>query len=179
DSEDDQPASKGKDTVGTEGAFDAQVVKGKEPIVFGTAAATAPKKKRNGKEKIEVVVKEKKKRVAASVSDKEIVTKKQRTQKKRAPRRKFMVHEEEDEETDEEPLQSKRKRIEPEAKKMSAEADAGKSHFNEDDVLNSQAQNQPEIDLDPALLQPLNIAYPAQTSDLPPITSETDLDSVA
>ncbi|MCI96471.1 hypothetical protein A2U01_0117771, partial [Trifolium medium] len=45
---------------------------------------------------------------------------------------------------------------------------------------NSQAQNQPlpEIDLDPALLQPLNIAYPAQTSDLPPITSETDLDSV-
>ncbi|MCI51461.1 hypothetical protein A2U01_0072705, partial [Trifolium medium] len=97
------------------------------------------------------------------------------------PIRKLVIHEEDDEETDEEPLQCKRKRTEPETKKMSAEADAGKSHFNEDDVLNSQAQNQPlpEIDLDPALLQPLNIAYPAQTSDLPPITSETDLDSVA
>ncbi|MCI65958.1 hypothetical protein A2U01_0087216, partial [Trifolium medium] len=58
-----------------------------------------------------------------SVSDKENVTKKQRTQKKKAPR-KFVVHEEVDEETDEEPLQSKRKRTYPEAKKMSAKADA-------------------------------------------------------
>ncbi|MCI87683.1 hypothetical protein A2U01_0108968, partial [Trifolium medium] len=57
---------------------------------------------------------------------KENVTKKQRTQKKRAPRasRKFVVHEEDDEEIDEEPLQSKRKRTEPEAKKVNAEADA-------------------------------------------------------
>ncbi|MCI83430.1 hypothetical protein A2U01_0104706, partial [Trifolium medium] len=72
----------------------------------------------------EVVVKETKKRAATYVSDKEIVTKKLRTQKKRAPRRKFVVHEVEDEETDEEPLQSKRKRTDPEAKKMSAEVDA-------------------------------------------------------
>ncbi|MCI53972.1 hypothetical protein A2U01_0075219, partial [Trifolium medium] len=45
-----------------------------------------------------------------------------------------------------------------------------------------QAQNplnQPLPEIDPALLQPINIAYPAQTSDLPPITSETDLDTVA
>ncbi|MCI88245.1 hypothetical protein A2U01_0109531, partial [Trifolium medium] len=34
-----------------------------------------------------------------------------------------MIHEE-DEETDEEPLQNKRKRTEPEAKEMNAEADA-------------------------------------------------------
>ncbi|MCI64918.1 hypothetical protein A2U01_0086176, partial [Trifolium medium] len=59
-------------------------------------------------------------------SDKENVTKKQGTRKKRAPRagRKFVVHEEDDEETDDEPLQSKRKRTEPEAKKMNDEADA-------------------------------------------------------
>ncbi|MCI57420.1 hypothetical protein A2U01_0078671, partial [Trifolium medium] len=64
---------------------------------------------------------------------------------------------------------------------MNVEADAGKSHYNKDDVLNSQAQSLPlpEIDLDPALLQPLNIAYLAQPSDLPPITSEINLDSVA
>ncbi|MCI62444.1 hypothetical protein A2U01_0083701, partial [Trifolium medium] len=59
----------------------------------------------------------------ADVSDKENVSKKQRTQKKRAPR-KFVVYEEDDEETDEDPLRSKRKRTEPEAKKVSAEADA-------------------------------------------------------
>ncbi|MCI47640.1 hypothetical protein A2U01_0068882, partial [Trifolium medium] len=73
DSEDDQLASEGKDTVGTEGAYDAQVVKGKEPIISDTAAATAPKKKKNGKDKAKVVVKEKekRKRAATSVSDKE------------------------------------------------------------------------------------------------------------
>ncbi|MCI57649.1 hypothetical protein A2U01_0078900, partial [Trifolium medium] len=71
----------------------------------------------------------------------------------------MVIHEVDDEETDEEPLQSKRKKTEPEAKKMSAEADVGKSHSNKDDVLNSQALNQPlpEIDLDPALLQPINV----------------------
>ncbi|MCI76090.1 hypothetical protein A2U01_0097359, partial [Trifolium medium] len=70
--------------------------------------------------------KEKRKRDATSVSDKDEVTKKQRTQKNRAPRapRKFVVYEEDDEKTDEEHLQSKRNRTEPEAKKMNAEADA-------------------------------------------------------
>ncbi|MCI84916.1 hypothetical protein A2U01_0106194, partial [Trifolium medium] len=48
DSEEDQPASEGKVTAGTEGASDAQVAKGKEPVVSGTAAAT-PKRKRAGK----------------------------------------------------------------------------------------------------------------------------------
>ncbi|MCI58816.1 hypothetical protein A2U01_0080071, partial [Trifolium medium] len=90
--------------------------------------------------------------------------------KKRAPKapRKFVVHEEDDEEIDEEPLQNKRKRTEPEAKEMNIEADAGISHSNIDNVLNSQVQNQtlPETDLDPALLQPLNVIHPPQTSDL-------------
>ncbi|MCI11989.1 hypothetical protein A2U01_0033092, partial [Trifolium medium] len=133
----------------------------------------------SGKDKAEVVVKETKKRAATSVSDKENVTKKQRIQKKRAPRK--LVLQEENEETDEEPMQSKRKRTKPEAKEMNVEADVGKSHSNTDNVLNSQAQNQnlSEIDLDPSLLQPLNTVYPAKISDLPPITSETDLDSVA
>ncbi|MCI46821.1 hypothetical protein A2U01_0068062, partial [Trifolium medium] len=83
DSEDGQSASEDIGTIGTKGASDAQVVKGKEPIVTDTTAAT-PKRKSAGKDKVEVVVKEKKKRVATSVSDKENVTKKQRTQKKRA-----------------------------------------------------------------------------------------------
>ncbi|MCI70628.1 hypothetical protein A2U01_0091891, partial [Trifolium medium] len=47
DSEEDLLASEGKDTTGTEGASDAQIVKGKEPIVSGTATADAtPKRKR-------------------------------------------------------------------------------------------------------------------------------------
>ncbi|MCI33380.1 hypothetical protein A2U01_0054597, partial [Trifolium medium] len=118
---------------------------------------------------------------------KEKVTKKPRTQKKKAPKivRKLVIQEEDDEATDEEPLQVKRKRTktdkdQPQSKRMTTEADTGMIHSSENIGINSQAQNQPlpEIDLDPALLQPLNIAYPAQTSDLPPITSETYLDSV-
>ncbi|MCI31073.1 hypothetical protein A2U01_0052284, partial [Trifolium medium] len=125
DSEDDQLASEGKDTVGTEGTFAAQVDKGKEPIVSDTAAATAPKKKRSDKDKIEVVVKEKekRKRIAASESDKEKVSKKPRIQKKKVTR-KLVIQDEDDEETDDEPLQMKRKRTEPEVKEMNAEADA-------------------------------------------------------
>ncbi|MCI62171.1 hypothetical protein A2U01_0083428, partial [Trifolium medium] len=53
DSEEDQPASE-------EGASDAQVVKGKEPVVAGTTAAATPKRKRVGKEKVEDVVEKKK-----------------------------------------------------------------------------------------------------------------------
>ncbi|MCI91483.1 hypothetical protein A2U01_0112777, partial [Trifolium medium] len=68
DSEEDLPASEGKDTTGTEGVFDALVSKGKKPIVFGTAVAAAatPKRKRADKKKVDIAVKEK-------------VTKKQRT----------------------------------------------------------------------------------------------------
>ncbi|MCI31830.1 hypothetical protein A2U01_0053042, partial [Trifolium medium] len=144
--------------------------------------------KRADKEKVERVVEEKKK--------KEKVSKKQRTQKKKAPRvvRKFVVQEEDDEETDEEPIQCKRKRTEtykdqPETKRMTTEAEAVNSHSSKDNVIDSQAQTPPissplnpplpEIDIDPSLLQPINISYPPQTSDLPPITSETDLDTVA
>ncbi|MCI82390.1 hypothetical protein A2U01_0103664, partial [Trifolium medium] len=68
DSEDDQPVSKDKDTVGREGAYVAQVVKGKESIVSGSTAANASKKKRDGKDKIEEVVKEKEKRKRTAVS---------------------------------------------------------------------------------------------------------------
>ncbi|MCI43955.1 hypothetical protein A2U01_0065194, partial [Trifolium medium] len=58
ESDEDLSASEAKDTAGTEGASDAQVSKGKEPVVsdttiVGTAAAT-PKRKRAGKEKIEI-----------------------------------------------------------------------------------------------------------------------------
>ncbi|MCI76776.1 hypothetical protein A2U01_0098046, partial [Trifolium medium] len=45
DSEDVNPASEGKVTIGSEGASDAQVVKGKEQIVIDTTAAATTKKK--------------------------------------------------------------------------------------------------------------------------------------
>ncbi|MCI47840.1 hypothetical protein A2U01_0069082, partial [Trifolium medium] len=61
DSEDDHPASEGKVTTGTEGAFEAQVVKGKEPLVVDTAVAT-PKRKRADKEKVEIADEQKKKK---------------------------------------------------------------------------------------------------------------------
>ncbi|MCI46998.1 hypothetical protein A2U01_0068239, partial [Trifolium medium] len=86
DSEDDHPASEGKVTTGTEGAYEAQVFKGKEPVVADDIAAATPKRKRAGKGKVEDVVEKKKKKVATSVSKKEKVTKKKRTQKKKAPR---------------------------------------------------------------------------------------------
>ncbi|MCI82926.1 hypothetical protein A2U01_0104200, partial [Trifolium medium] len=72
-------------TTGTEGASEAQVVKGKEPVVAISAAATS-KRKRAGKGKVEDIVGEKKKRVTTSVSETENVNKKKRSQKKRAPR---------------------------------------------------------------------------------------------
>ncbi|MCI84761.1 hypothetical protein A2U01_0106039, partial [Trifolium medium] len=50
DSEEDLPTPEAIVTAGTEGASDAQVAKGKESVVSGTAAAT-PKRKRAGKEK--------------------------------------------------------------------------------------------------------------------------------
>ncbi|MCI80897.1 hypothetical protein A2U01_0102168, partial [Trifolium medium] len=70
DSEDDQPASEGKVTTGTKGASEAQVFKGKEPVVADTTSAATPKRKRAGKQKVEKVVEKKK----------EKVLKKQRTQ---------------------------------------------------------------------------------------------------
>ncbi|MCI77013.1 hypothetical protein A2U01_0098283, partial [Trifolium medium] len=75
-------------TIGTEGASDAQVVKGKEPVVTDTTTVATPKRKRAGKEKAENVMEKKK----------EKVTKKQMTQKKRAPRvtRKMILQEEDD-----------------------------------------------------------------------------------
>ncbi|MCI20488.1 hypothetical protein A2U01_0041650, partial [Trifolium medium] len=115
ESDEDLPTSEDKVTTSAEGAFDAHVSKGKEPVVSDTAVGTAAatlKRKRSDKEKFEKVVEEKKKKVATSVSVKEKVTKKPRTQKKRAPKvvRKMVVQEVDEEETDEEPLQCKRKR---------------------------------------------------------------------
>ncbi|MCI89387.1 hypothetical protein A2U01_0110675, partial [Trifolium medium] len=48
DSDEELPASEAKDTTGTEGASDAHVSKGKEPVVsdtavVGTTAAATPK----------------------------------------------------------------------------------------------------------------------------------------
>ncbi|MCI92179.1 hypothetical protein A2U01_0113475, partial [Trifolium medium] len=67
---------------------DAQVDKGKEPVVSTTAADT-PKRKRAGKERIENVKEQKK----------EKLTKKPRTQKKKAPKivRKLVIQEEDNE----------------------------------------------------------------------------------
>ncbi|MCI16434.1 hypothetical protein A2U01_0037576, partial [Trifolium medium] len=65
----------------------------------------------------------KRKRVAVSESSKakaEMVVK----EKKKRPLRKMVLQEKDDEETDEEPLASKRKRSEPKAKGVNAEADA-------------------------------------------------------
>ncbi|MCI25366.1 hypothetical protein A2U01_0046557 [Trifolium medium] len=114
---DELSASEDKVTAGIEGASDAYMSKGKEPIVsdtadVGTVAAT-PKRKRVYKEKTEKVVEGKKKKsevraagVATSVSNKEKITKKPRTQKKKVPKivRKLVIQGEDEEETDEEPL---------------------------------------------------------------------------
>ncbi|MCI72540.1 hypothetical protein A2U01_0093803, partial [Trifolium medium] len=71
------------------------------------------------------------------------------------------------------------------------EAETGNTHSPKDNVIDSQAPTPPitsplnqhlseaNNDIDPSLLQPINIAFPPQTSDLPPINSETDLDTVA
>ncbi|MCI67057.1 hypothetical protein A2U01_0088315, partial [Trifolium medium] len=71
---------------------------------------------------------------------------------------------------------------------MTTEAETGNIHSPKDNVTNTQAQTPPVTsplnhplsetndDIDPSLVKPLNIAFPPQTSDLPPITSETDLD---
>ncbi|MCI77410.1 hypothetical protein A2U01_0098680, partial [Trifolium medium] len=66
ESEEDLPASEAKDTTGTEGASDAHVSKGKEPVVTVTTAevvtaAATPKRNRADKEKTEKVVEGKKK----------------------------------------------------------------------------------------------------------------------
>ncbi|MCI58801.1 hypothetical protein A2U01_0080056, partial [Trifolium medium] len=58
ESEEDLPAPEGKVTTGTEGASDAQVFKGNEPIVADTTAVATPKRKMAGKEKVENVVEE-------------------------------------------------------------------------------------------------------------------------
>ncbi|MCI62525.1 hypothetical protein A2U01_0083782, partial [Trifolium medium] len=74
---------------------------------------------------------------------------------------------------------------------MHTEADTGNIHSPKDNVTFTQAQtppitspinqplSEPSDDIDPSLLKPINIIPPPQTSDLPPITSETDLDIVA
>ncbi|MCI60457.1 hypothetical protein A2U01_0081713, partial [Trifolium medium] len=74
---------------------------------------------------------------------------------------------------------------------MTIEAETGISHSSKDIVTNTQAQtppitapvnqplSEPNDDIDPSLVKPLNVVYPPQTSDLPPINSETDLDTVA
>ncbi|MCI48164.1 hypothetical protein A2U01_0069407, partial [Trifolium medium] len=74
---------------------------------------------------------------------------------------------------------------------MSTEAETGNTHSPKDNVTFTQAQNppitsplnqplsEPNDDIDPSLLKPINIIPPPQTSDFPPITSETDVDTVA
>ncbi|MCI53374.1 hypothetical protein A2U01_0074620, partial [Trifolium medium] len=61
ESDEDLPASEAIDTTGTEGASDAHVSKGNEPMVSDTTAAT-PKRKRADNENIEKVVEGKKKK---------------------------------------------------------------------------------------------------------------------
>ncbi|MCI71713.1 hypothetical protein A2U01_0092976, partial [Trifolium medium] len=69
------------------------------------------------------VVKERGKKADISESDKDNAAKKQRIQKKKGTR-KLAIQEDDDEVTDDEPLQTKRKRAEPEVKEMNAEANA-------------------------------------------------------
>ncbi|MCI64701.1 hypothetical protein A2U01_0085959, partial [Trifolium medium] len=64
ESEEDLPASEGKDIAGAEGASEAHVSKGKEQVVSDTAdvaAAATPKRKRADKQKTEKVVEGKEK----------------------------------------------------------------------------------------------------------------------
>ncbi|MCH93954.1 hypothetical protein A2U01_0014908, partial [Trifolium medium] len=123
-------------------------------------------------------------------------TKKQRSERKKAPKvqMRMVIQEEDDEETDEEPLKNKRTRQadseqvhQPEPEGMNIEATAYISNSSNDNVTNFQAQtppissplNKPDVNIDSSLLKPLNVIHPPQTSDLPPITSEPDLDTVA
>ncbi|MCI59867.1 hypothetical protein A2U01_0081122, partial [Trifolium medium] len=65
---------------------------------------------------------------------------------------------------------------------MDTEANAGNSNSSNDNVSNFQAQipfisssiNKLNDDIDPSLLISINVIHPPQTSDLPPLTSETD-----
>ncbi|MCH96494.1 hypothetical protein A2U01_0017481, partial [Trifolium medium] len=73
---------------------------------------------------------------------------------------------------------------------MDTEADAGISKSFNDNVHNLQAQippissphnqSHPETndDIDPALLNPINVIHPPQVSGLPNISSDTDIDTV-
>ncbi|MCI09722.1 hypothetical protein A2U01_0030811, partial [Trifolium medium] len=111
ESDDDQPASEGNVNARKDGAFEAQVV--------AVSAATS-KRKRAGKDKAEMVEKDKRKRTVIFESGKQTVPKKPRIHKRAT--RKLVIQEEDEEETDEEPLQIKRKKPEPKAKEVNAEA---------------------------------------------------------
>ncbi|MCI49760.1 hypothetical protein A2U01_0071004 [Trifolium medium] len=70
---------------------------------------------------------------------------------------------------------------------MDTEANAGISKSSNDNVSNFKAQtplissplNKSNDDIDPSLLKQINVIHPPQTSDLPPLTSETDIDTIA
>ncbi|MCI32472.1 hypothetical protein A2U01_0053686, partial [Trifolium medium] len=106
------------------------------------------------------------------------------------------------EETEEKEQMFKRKRTEPvqgeaNAEKaqpafehMETDADTGIYKTINDNVPGLQAQtppissplNQPNpnsnYDIDPSLLQPINVIHPPKISDLPNISSESDIDTV-
>ncbi|MCI57604.1 hypothetical protein A2U01_0078855, partial [Trifolium medium] len=64
----------------------------------------------------------------------------------------------------------------PEPGGMDTEADTGNPISLNDNIANFQAQT--HFTSSP-LNQPINVIHPPLTSDLPSITSETDLDTVA
>ncbi|MCH96281.1 hypothetical protein A2U01_0017265, partial [Trifolium medium] len=125
--------------------------------------------------------------------------KKPRSVKKIAPKipRKYVVLESDEEIEEEQPL-TKRKKSEqsnPEkdqspAENMDTEANTGNLNSINGNVADLQAQtppissplNQPNTEtndnIDPALLQPLNIIHPPKMSDLPPINSETNIETL-
>ncbi|MCH90105.1 hypothetical protein A2U01_0011012, partial [Trifolium medium] len=142
----------------------------------------------------------------ATEKNKGKAVKKPRTVKKRASKvqRKMVISD--SEEIEEEQPVFKRKRIEPVQESTEAEtdhekaqpssenmdtgADSGNSKSINDNVSVLQAQTRPissplnqpnpdsNNDIDPSLLQPINVIHPPQISDLPNITSDTDIDTV-
>ncbi|MCI24263.1 hypothetical protein A2U01_0045446, partial [Trifolium medium] len=160
----------------------------KAPEGTATEAIGASEFKESGKGKaVEATTSEEK-----SVSEKSRVnpTKKPRSTKKRAPKIQKRNIISDDEETEEDQPAFKRKISDPEkdqpaSEDMDTDANTGNLNSINDNVPILQAQtspispssNQPHSesndDIDPSLLQQINVIHPPKIFDLPNITSDT------
>ncbi|MCH80540.1 hypothetical protein A2U01_0001310 [Trifolium medium] len=122
---------------------------------------------------------------------KEEIPKKSRSKKSKSKRKitPLVVYSPDSEETEEEQPQLKRKRLvlsnseDLESEAMETEADTGNSNLIIDNVPILQAQNPPSSSTtnkptEESMFTPLNIIHPPKLSDLPPITKNTDIDTL-